>query len=168
MKITFTLIAAVLLSSVAIATPKSNTPPKVSDVAFSVHDGKVIIKYTLAGNVSAKYRVSVNLKRKSDPSYEYWPAFVTGDVGEGRFVGRNREIVWEIKKDFPGGVLGDDYYFVVEAEEVAEEHGTTLMTWIGSGIALAAATIACIVLLSSKSVSSNSSTSGLPVRPGKP
>ena len=42
-------------------------------------------------------KLTVKLKRTSDPSFEIIPAQLSGDIGEGKFAGKKNKVIWVIK-----------------------------------------------------------------------
>lgn len=161
-------IIVMLINVVAFAAPGSSQQPKVENVHFSVYSGLVIVNYNLLGNSSSKYKVQLILRKGSDPSYTYFPKSLTGDIGEGKFAGQGKQILWLIDQEFPQGLPGNDYYFVVQAEEMEQSSGSQILTWVGSGVAVLAAAVTYVILSSSKSAPGNSTAVGFPAPPGRP
>jgi hypothetical protein len=106
----------------------------------------------------------VTLKNRSDPSFSYVPDSVTGDVGEGRFVGRGRQVVWDFSTEFPAGLKFDSYYFLVDAERVSG--GIPTIVWIGGAVLVAGGATAYFLL--SKKEATQQVDTGFPNPPGRP
>ncbi len=66
----------------------------------------------------AEYEVSVRLTRESDKNFSMVPAFLSGDIGTGKFTGSNRKITWQFKKQFPKGMPYDDVDFELTITKV--------------------------------------------------
>jgi len=148
---------------------RNQKPVRVDDVHYSASGGRVVVDYTLIGNEDNQYMVRLILKRGTDSSFEYSPRAVSGDVGSGIYVGMNKRIVWAVDEDFPQGLRGSDYYFVVQAQEIKKTSGgkSSMITMIGGGAALlAGATF--YVLFSSQKHSSPSAVTSFPTPPGRP
>lgn len=137
----------------------------VKNVHFSIANGNVIVNYDLIGNPDKLYTIKLFLKKGNDTNYQYVPQMLTGDVGTGKFAGRNRQIIWAVNQEFPDGLPGKDYYFIVDAQEINQ--GSNLLTWIGVGVAAMAAAVTYLVV-NNKSLSNNSTESSFPPPPGRP
>lgn len=114
----------------------------IDNVRFEATADLIKIYYDLNAPVDVVHDVRITLRRESDITFTYRPLNITGDVGTIVFPGQRRRVVWEILKEFPDGLQGDDFYFVIEAEHV-EPEGTTPWLWIGGG----AAVVGGVVLL---------------------
>lgn len=114
----------------------------IDNVRFEASADLIKIYYDLNAPVDMVHDVRISLRRESDITFTYRPLNITGDVGTIVFPGQKRRVVWEILKEFPDGLPGDDFYFVIEAEHV-EPEGTSSWLWIGGG----AAVVGGVVLL---------------------
>ncbi|MFH2029513.1 MAG: hypothetical protein ABIJ40_02660 [Bacteroidota bacterium] len=103
----------------------------------------VIIRYDLNGAPDEDYEVSLVMKSKTDSKIEHTPKFISGDIGEGKFYGRDRQIVWNFDQEFGGGLDNDDLFIEITAEEVG--WGFWGYSWRG-GIATAIGAAAYILL----------------------
>lgn len=120
--------------------------PKVFNVQFSQRaDSKVEVTYDLVGNPSKKYSVKLSL-RKSGARGELPISrnSVTGTIGENISPGRGLRIIWNLPKDFPKGLEGEGFVFIVE---VYERRGGSKLPWIIAGLAAAAGGGAAYLLL---------------------
>ncbi len=90
---------------------------RLTRVEWSALRDEVVISYDLEGDASDTYVVSIVLLRESDKVFRFKPILVTGKIGKGKFSGKNNEIYWAFKKDFPLGFEGDDYYFELNVEK---------------------------------------------------
>lgn len=138
----------------------------VKNVHFSLANGNVIINYDLIGNINKVYSVKIYLKKGNDSSYQYAPQMLTGDVGTGKFAGKNRQIIWAMNEEFPDGLPGKDYYFIVDAEEINQS--SNFLTWIGVGVAAIAAAATYIVVNNKIISKNNSAEASFPPPPGRP
>jgi hypothetical protein len=108
----------------------------------------------------------VYLKKESDRAFSYSPRNLAGDAGEGRFAGTGRKVVWDIKKEFPLGLTGTDYYFVVKVTPVSS--GSNLILWVGAGVAVVAGGVAAVLLFSKSNDEQPGGSGGFPSPPGRP
>src|SRR5204862_6931124 len=126
-----------------------------------------IIHYDLVAPADAGYIVSVFLKKESNRAFSYSPRNLAGDAGEGKFAGAGKRVVWDIKKEFPQGLTGADFYFVVNVTPV--ESGSNILLWVGAGVAAVAAGVAAVLLFSKASDDQpGGSSGGFPSPPGRP
>ena len=121
-----------LLFSVYVVSAQEKI--RVQNVRFEVAGTRVVVGYDLEGPADRDYIVKVILRREANQSFLHLPKTITGDVGEGRFVGKSKQAAWDILKEFPQGLDGDDFYFVVDVEVI--KPGSTLLYWIGGGAAV--------------------------------
>jgi hypothetical protein len=124
--------ALLLLFSVYAASAQEKI--RVQNVRFEVAGTRVVVGYDLVGPADRDYIVKVILRREANQSFLHIPKTVTGDVGEGRFVGKSKQVTWDILKEFPQGLDGDDFFFVVDVELIRP--GSKLLWWIGGGAAV--------------------------------
>ena len=71
------------------------------------------------------------VRREGDPKFKMDLTTATGDVGKGSFAGRDRKAIWDPAREFPDGLAGPDFFFVVEAE--VSSGGISTWVWIGGG-----------------------------------
>ena len=118
----------------------------VKNVRFEIAGNRILITYDLTGPSDQAYAIRVTLKRRQIPSYEYLPKTIAGDVGEGKYSGTGRQIYWDMLRDNPGGLDGDDYYFRIEATMISQ--GSNFLYYLGGGAAVVGA--AAYLLLAKK------------------
>jgi hypothetical protein len=163
------LLAAVLFlegTSVGFAR-MLDAPDSIENVQFDVAGELVRINYDLNAPLDKVHVVRLVLYRESDPTFSYRPVNVTGDVGTIVFPGQKRRIVWEFTKEFPEGLTGTDYYFVVEAEWIAPEK-SHMWWWIGGGAAVAGGLITVLLLKKSPGGDIINTNTDFPNPPGRP
>ena len=113
--IKFINIALLIILGCSIA-PSFSQQLKVKNVSFK-SDGKVVtIDYDLEGMVNKKYKTSLKLSNDGGITYAIQPKTLDGDIGKNNYPGKNKEIIWNLTKDFPGGLEGANYVFAVDAE----------------------------------------------------
>jgi len=140
--------------------------PKVENVRFEVSGDVVLVYYDLVAPLEKVHKVSLYLRRESDTLFMHRPMNLRGDVGAVVFPGQTRRIIWEFSQEFPEGLVGDDFYFVVEADPVQAEEDDKLL-WIGGGAAAVGGIVALILLLK-KSDEPPPPPTGFPGPPGRP
>jgi len=114
-----------------------------TNIRWEVKDEVIIITYDLLEATDIKYRVNVIMKREGEEAFAAVPLTVEGDVGEGFFAGRNREIRWYFRRDYPSGFQGAGYYFELRVEKIGEDN-STLYYLLGAG-AIAGGVLAFII-----------------------
>lgn len=92
---------------------------QVRNVRFAATKDTIVIYYDLIGDPAQKYKIRLSLKNEEFISFNYQPLNISGDVGNRVSSGENKKIIWDIDKEFPGGLEGERYYFVVDAEYVS-------------------------------------------------
>ena len=120
---------------------------KVLNVRFrQTPDSKVEVTYDLSGDAAKNYRVMLFLiKTNSRRMAPLTNKSVVGDVGEGVRAGRGKRIFWDLPKDFPQGLEGDGYIFVVNVYE----QGGRKWPWFLAGLAAAGGGTAVFLLTQS-------------------
>lgn len=98
----------------------------VQNLRFEAQGRIVHLFYDLNGDPNELYRVTVEMRRGGDPDYRYKPLHATGDVGDNIAQGSHKHILWNTTEEFPDGLPGNDYYFVVEAESMSSNLIQTL------------------------------------------
>jgi hypothetical protein len=157
---TSTIILFLLICSSSFSQEEINTSFEASP------DGKIFIYYQLNGIADKEYDISVKLKRTTVPSFELIPSDLSGNIGRGKYGdGTKKTIIWNLKPEEKAILNGDDFYFVVNAEEVKSGGGIPWYVYVG-GAALAGG--AAALLLTKKSDSSNPTTDNFPSPPARP
>jgi hypothetical protein len=115
----FKLLSILLLSAFAITLGYQSFAqrPVVENVNFTVKQEYIEISYDLVGDLYKNYKVTVELRKETDPDFKFEPYDVKGDVGKGWFAGQRRIILWDYRNEFSPDPDSDDYYFVVTAKK---------------------------------------------------
>lgn len=168
MRLLSTLLLALFLMDIvpcqAIAAPGGGN---LENVHFDVSGRIVYIYYDLKGGTDETFTVRVFLRRSGENDYSYVPQNVSGDVGRKVLPGGSRRIVWNLSQEFPDGLKGGDFYFVLEAEvENSGGIGPTLI--IAGGVALVGGIVGILLLSKSADQTSSTSSSSFPTPPGRP
>jgi hypothetical protein len=158
------LLTLLLIIDPAMAgqEPAQDEGVQPTNVKWSVKDDIIIINYDLSSNPDSKYRVDVTMKRESDPEFTAVPLTIEGDVGEGYFAGKNREIRWYYRRDYPQGFQGEGYYFEIRIVETGKES-----VWLYYAIGAAAVTGGVLAFLISKN-QGDIPVGTIPGPPGRP
>ena len=114
-----------------------------TNIRWEVKDEVIIITYDLLEAQDIKYRVNLIMKREGEEAFAAVPLTMEGDLGEGFFAGRNREIRWYYRRDYPSGFQGAGYYFELRVEKIGEDN-STLYYLLGAG-AIAGGVLAFII-----------------------
>ena len=130
----YLLIVSVLVPSVASSSVRSADNVKVVNVRFEIVGTRIVVRYDLEGEANKDYTVKIILRRERNQSFLHIPRSVAGEIGEGRYAGQNRQVTWDFLKEFPQGLEGDDYYFVIEVEIVSS--GISPLWYIGGGLGI--------------------------------
>ena len=157
------LLGLELLPTGALA---QETPPGVEKVRYEVTQDLVYVYYDLKGPADRPMRINLTLNRESTPLFVYRPVNLTGDIGGVVFPGQGRRIVWDFTKEFPEGLTGEDYYFIVEAQIIETESSNTIL-WVGGG-ALVVAGVAALLLLGGGEDTPPPVVTSFPAPPGRP
>ncbi len=129
--VTYLLVGALILECFPLRAVAQDDLA-VRNVRFEITGELIRIYYDLSGSPDKLYRVSVTLRRKSDPTFSAVPMHVSGDLGGIVLPGDKRRVTWDFLKDFPAGLPGDDYYFVIDVEAPASE-GLDPWWYVGGG-----------------------------------
>jgi hypothetical protein len=110
----------------------------VENVRFQQEiDSKVVVTYDLIGKTSQKYTVILSIfipgSRKKVPISM---RSLNGAVGKAVSPGKDLEIVWDLNQDYPDGLEGEGFRFIVDAY-IQQKSGSNKWPWIVVGIAAA-------------------------------
>jgi hypothetical protein len=134
-KIIFALIGAFILQWMLPPLAMAGDEKVIiQNIHFDQTGNTVTIYYDLTGPVDQKYRVSIKLKSEDYKSFEYVPQNVSGDIGEGTFVGTNRKIVWNLLPESPPITSQYKFYFEVKAELLSPPINPYF--WVGGAVIL--------------------------------
>jgi hypothetical protein len=145
----------------SMAQPKAEV--RVENVRFEAFAERIDVYYDFTGSEDEDYEVTLSLRKETDTLFVYKPKALAGDVGVGRFAGKNKRILWDLRKEFPKGLEGSDYYFVVSAKLVSK--GSSALLWIGAAVVLGGGAAAYFLLAKKKTEEPEAS---LPSPPGRP
>ncbi len=164
-KLYYLLFLAITIGGISFTIAQAEEKVEVRNVRFEVSGKVIVLSYDLQGPANRDYKVSLTLKRKKDIAFQYKPIVVKGSVGEDCQIGNNKQITWDILKEMPQGLEGDDFYFIVQAELIP----ASSYTWwyIAGGAAVVGGAVAYIVL--SKGAGETTSVDqGFPKPVGRP
>lgn len=89
---------------------------KVKNVQFEDKGETVVVKYDIEGEPDRKYKITLSLAYETGKSLPINVKYLKGDVGKNIKPGTGKEIIWELKKDYTFGLIGDGFIFGVTAE----------------------------------------------------
>jgi hypothetical protein len=72
--------------------------------------------YDLIGPPKKKFDIDLYLSYDFGKTFKMIPQAVEGDIGSAIKPGRKKSITWNLKKDYPEGLVGDGFIFAVEAK----------------------------------------------------
>lgn len=152
-----------LLTSAALA--QKTLPYEITRV--EQNDDLIIIFYNhtpIGDEPDAEYEVTVRLTRELDKNFRIEMTDARGDIGDGKFAGNNRRILWAYKKQFPKGLPFDDIEFELTIEK---NEGIPSWVWYGGGAAVAG--VGAVLLLSKPKEEETTGGGALPMPPaGRP
>lgn len=90
--------------------------PEVMNVCFEQKGNQFIIRYDLAGKIGRKYMVSVVSSDNGGRTFGIELYSIKGDVGKNVSPGYGKTITWDMLKDYPRRIDGDDFVFAVNAK----------------------------------------------------
>ncbi len=140
--VTYLLVGALLLECFPMRA-LAQGDLAVRNVRFEINGELIRIYYDLSGSPDKLYRVAVTLRRQSDPTFSAVPLHVSGDLGGIVLPGDKRRVTWDFLKDFPAGLPGNDYYFVVDVEAPQSE-GLSSWWYVGGGAVVLGGLIALL------------------------
>ena len=114
-----------------MASPLEAQDIDVTGVRFEERGDTVIVRYELHGTPGKKYRVNLLLSDNGGDSFTIHPSTLWGDVGRHVTQGTDKVIYWNVKRDIPQGLHGDDFVFAVDAA-IQKNHG--LPYYIGGAV----------------------------------
>ncbi len=164
------LIAILMLCNVATIRAFAGDA-KVTLTKTEFVGDTVYLFYDLAGEPEQVFSITLIMKKRSDPKYQYAPKFVTGDVGSSMFSGTGWRIAWNFTREFPAGIDQKDVYFVVEARASGETQaagGSNTILWIAGGAVVAGGIVALLLLNNSSNSGGGTQTGSFPPPPGRP
>ena len=138
-KLTYFYVIIILFLLTNITTAQK---PTLSNMYFEAKDNEVIIYYDLYGDKEDEYEVEIFLKSEIDLLFKTKPINISGDIGEGYFVGKSRKILWEDTRDLAASLDGDDFYFEINATRLS---GIPWYYYVG-GTALVGGVAAILVI----------------------
>lgn len=92
---------------------------KISNVNYKVFEDFIEINYDLTGDETEEYKIDCYLRKENESSFNHKLLYAKGDIGKGKYIGKNNLIKWEFVREFPLGLAGSDYYFVVTVDEIS-------------------------------------------------
>jgi len=109
-------LAPFLIFLLSFSSQSMGQTTKVSNVHFEDRGETISIQYDLSGQYGKKFKIEISLSDDNGRTFTIKPLTVRGDVGKNVTPGRNKEILWQVKADFPYGLKGSDFVFAVDAE----------------------------------------------------
>ncbi|MEW6512345.1 MAG: hypothetical protein AB1428_15460 [Bacteroidota bacterium] len=117
-----------LLPLLLICSPSRAEEPSGEVIGVEVHGSEVTITYNLRGEPDEEYEVRVFLISRKRPDVSRELQLVSGHVGTGKFAGKVRRILWNMK-EFADIQEGEPFVFRI----VVDTAGTPWYYWVGGG-----------------------------------
>jgi hypothetical protein len=139
-------VVLLFFTTFALFTATSNAQPQYAITKVEQSGDLIIIYYyhtPIGDQEDAEYEVSLRLTRESDKNFNVAMTDAKGDIGDGKFVGTNRRILWAHKKQFPKGLPFDDIEFELTIEK---NEGIPSWVWYTGGAAVVG--VGAVLLLS--------------------
>jgi hypothetical protein len=108
--------APILIFLLCFSSQLPGQDTKVSNVRFEDRGETISVRYDLSGAYGKKFKIVISLSDDNGRTFTIKPQTVRGDVGKNITPGRNKEIFWQVKADFPYGLKGSDFVFAVDAQ----------------------------------------------------
>jgi hypothetical protein len=105
--------------------------PSGEVTGVEVHGNEVVITYNLKGDADAEYEVHLFLISRKRPDVSRELQLVKGHVGNGKFAGTSRRILWNMK-EFPDIREGESFIFRISVYTP----GIPWYYWAGGGAAV--------------------------------
>jgi hypothetical protein len=93
---------------------------RVTNVHFRSIEDRIEVFYDLPKN-SDSIQVKLVFRKKSSPTFKYYPKAVSGDIGIDIFSGPAKKIVWDIKKEPASIFTGSNFYFKIIALKIPKK-----------------------------------------------
>lgn len=129
-------LVLLLFAVTAFLTLTTNAQSQYAITKVEQSGDLIIIYYyhtPIGDEADAEYEVSLRLTRESDKNFSVPMTDAKGDIGDGKFVGNNRRILWAHKKQFPKGLPYDDIEFELTIEK---NEGIPSWVWYTGGAAV--------------------------------
>jgi len=138
---------------------------QITDVSFEVIDQNIRIFYTLTPVSNDLFEISTLLKRTTDVSFSYKPENLSGDIGEGKYSGNGRAILWNVTQQEMNMFDGEDFYFEVYAKKIEPSGGIPWYYYVGTA---AVGGAAAVLLLGGSDDQNPPTTQSFPKPPDRP
>lgn len=139
-------VSLVMMFLVSSSFAVFSQEPAVQNVRFIQRaDSKVEVTYDLIGNPAQKYAVRLSLvKSGSRAAFPISKESLSGSVGEAVSPGRGLRILWNLPKDYPRGLDGEGFVFIVEVYEM--KRGGSAAPWLIGGLGVGGGVVALLLL----------------------
>jgi hypothetical protein len=161
----YILASLLIVEAIPVMAYCDDETTSIENVRFENTGDLVFIYYDLIAPIDRVHRVSLELRRESDSLYVYRPLILRGDAGAIVIPGQKRRIIWDFPTEYPQGLPGNDFYFVIAAWPVETPTTISPYVWIGGGAAVVGGLLA--ILLSGGGTTTTNSDQ-FPPPPGRP
>lgn len=142
----FLLSCLFIFCAAVIHAQSTGDTVRTDNLRSEVVNGKIVLHYDLLGPADKRLNIGIVLLSREDLAYSYMPVAVSGDVGTVVTAGHDKQILWDISREFPQGLDTGKYFFRVDAEPVKGG----INPWVlAGGAAIIAGSVALILSLKS-------------------
>jgi hypothetical protein len=105
-----------ILCALFLVVGTATAQVQVKNVGSEWKDQELVVTYDLRGESDEEYDVALLISTGQGQNFNYRPEAVRGAVGDEIPAGRGKQIVWNVRQEFPEG-LKEDLRFQVVVEE---------------------------------------------------
>jgi hypothetical protein len=169
-------IVIIILIGIHISSAQEKTIPIENINYEQIGDDKVLVMYDLLGSSDNDYEVTVYLTKTDNKEFKIKLKNLTGDVGEGKFAGTKKKIIWNVIKDYNDGIIKDEMLEDLSDGKIVfnitvniiESRNSNLIYYIGGAAAVLVGGTAALLLLNKKEESKPNVENTFPKPPGTP
>ena len=122
---------------------------------------QITITYDINNLKNHILQVATRMKKKNDNSFRYVPKYLSGDIGEGNFHGKDKKIIWDSKRERLPLFKLDDYFFEIDVKIIPpKKNNSPNWLWIGAGATVVVGTVLYFIL--------RDGSGQMPKPPGRP
>jgi len=156
-------IIVYFLISINFSFAQSADTINARNINAVVAGDQITITYDINNPKNYTLQVATQMKKKNDNSFRYIPKYLSGDIGEGKFHGKDKKIIWDSKKERLPLFNMDDYFFEIAVKIIPTTNNNYNWLWIGAGAVVVGGTVLYFILKDGENSGPN-----MPQPPGRP
>lgn len=156
------ILVGILLFTLG-AAPVCAQDVQVENLTYAQKGTEIVLTYDLLGEDDEEYDVEVLLSGNGGVVFDYRPQAASGDVGDAVEPGLDKQIVWDVLQDKPGGLQGNEFQFKVTVEEVGRN-----WWWYGVGSTVLTGGLTGAAVMIFGGSDSGDGDGGIPTAPSPP